>query len=127
MVKDVRREEIKAGEVSSSNARLCFDGHMLAPDVGHRHKAGIYRSETLCSSARRKNVFVSCTRGHAGLHTHSEHMIVPQLGEMQSYKSQLGEGMTLVFGKLTAFAIGFYASRTVVRSCFNSRCHHLIR
>mmetsp|Transcript_23344 Transcript_23344/g.59024 ORF Transcript_23344/g.59024 Transcript_23344/m.59024 type:complete len:195 (-) Transcript_23344:245-829(-) len=36
-----------------------------------------------------------------------------EVGEVQTYKSQLGEGMSIIFSKATAFAIGYYASRTV--------------
>lgn len=35
-------------------------------------------------------------------------------GAFQSYKSQLGEGMSIIFSKATAFGIGYYMSRTVV-------------
>lgn len=36
-------------------------------------------------------------------------------GGIQDYKSQLSEGMSIIFSKATAFGIGFYMSRTIVR------------
>eukprot|EP00282_Hemiselmis_andersenii_P011653 CAMPEP_0114141636 /NCGR_PEP_ID=MMETSP0043_2-20121206/18016_1 /TAXON_ID=464988 /ORGANISM="Hemiselmis andersenii, Strain CCMP644" /LENGTH=194 /DNA_ID=CAMNT_0001235795 /DNA_START=151 /DNA_END=735 /DNA_ORIENTATION=- len=36
-----------------------------------------------------------------------------EVGEVQTYKAQLGEGMSIIFSKATAFAIGYYASRTI--------------
>eukprot|EP00283_Hemiselmis_rufescens_P004464 CAMPEP_0173434488 /NCGR_PEP_ID=MMETSP1357-20121228/13079_1 /TAXON_ID=77926 /ORGANISM="Hemiselmis rufescens, Strain PCC563" /LENGTH=168 /DNA_ID=CAMNT_0014399361 /DNA_START=247 /DNA_END=749 /DNA_ORIENTATION=+ len=46
------------------------------------------------------------------------------VGGMQTYKSQLGEGMSIIFSKATAFAIGYYASRTVhgVDTVHNAIC-----